>query len=134
FARIQAEPGQPIILFVVQIVLEPAPAFLAETHVAAAGVEQQFDFLFGESGVRDVEHDAKIKPINGSFGDIELDATGDSFIGERGEFSFKLDMDVGWEADHPGTEDFGEFFGDSKGKTVAEDRLEIERFQERGDL
>ena len=76
FARVQAQPGEPFVLVVAQVELEPAPAFALEPHVGAFGVEQQLDFLLRQRGVGHVEHHAQVEPVNVRLRDIELHAAG----------------------------------------------------------
>jgi len=38
-ASVQAQPRQPLVVFGSEVELEPAPAFLAQTHVSAARVQ-----------------------------------------------------------------------------------------------
>ena len=52
--RVQSQPRQTLVVLRREIKLEPAPAFAAQTHVAAPGVEQQVQLLRGQFGVGDV--------------------------------------------------------------------------------
>ena len=85
-ARVEAKPGELFVIFRRYTELQPPPAPFSEANVAAARVEQQFQFLRRERGVADVECDFEIEPVNARFGDVEQDVAADRRVAQRGQF------------------------------------------------
>ena len=112
--RVQAEPGQALVVRLGEIELQPPPAFLAEAHKAAFGVEQEFDLLRRERGVGDIQHHAQIEPVDGGLGHVQPDAARDSRVSEGGEVAGELHADVGRDRFEPGHEDLGESLRDAQ--------------------
>ena len=117
-ARVEAEAGKILVLFVREIELQATPAFLAEAHVAALGVEENFQFFLGQLGVGDVEHDFEIEPIDAGFLDIELYAAGNGVVAEGGELAVEMDFDVRRQRGQPGDEGVGESLGEPDAPAV----------------
>jgi hypothetical protein len=69
--RVEANPGELLVLLGREVVLEPPPAFFAKPHVPAARVEQEFQFLRCKLGVAHIERDLQIEPVHAGLGDVE---------------------------------------------------------------
>ena len=70
-AGAEAELGELLVFFLGELELQAAPAFVAEPHPAAAGVEQGLISSLVSSVSGDVEDDAQVEPIDAGLLDFE---------------------------------------------------------------
>ena len=134
-ARGEAEPGELFVVLGREIELQAPPAFLAQAHVTAARVEQQFGFLRREREVGHVEDDFEIEPVNARLLHVEGHGAADGRIAERGEFAVEFDRDFRRETLQPRDEKLGRLLGQPERPAAAVvGPFDAERIQHAGKM